>query len=52
MCGEELVGWLRATAGVGAGEVEEVFEEDFYSWETGCGCCLEFGGEVVHPGSL
>jgi hypothetical protein len=49
--GEDLVGG-RGAVGEGGGEVEEVFEEDFYGGEAGGGCCGEFGGDLVDPSTL
>ena len=49
--GEDLVGG-RGAVGEGGGEVEEVFEEDFYGGEAGGGCCGELGGDLVDPGTL
>jgi hypothetical protein len=49
--GENLVGG-RGTVGECGGEVEEVFEEDFYCGEAGCGCCGELWGDLVDPGTL
>lgn len=48
MGGEDLVGG-RGAVGEGGGEVEEVFEEDFYGGEAGGGCCGELGGDLVDP---
>lgn len=49
--GEDLVGG-RGAVGEGGGEVEEVFEEDFYGGEAGGGCCGELGGDLVDPSTL
>jgi hypothetical protein len=49
--GEYLVGG-RGTVGECGGEVEEVFEEDFYGGEAGGGCCGELGGYLVDPSTL
>lgn len=49
--GEYLVGG-RGAVGEGGGEVEEVFEEDFYGGEAGLSCCGELGGNLVDPGTL
>lgn len=51
MRGKYLVGG-RGTVGEGGGEVEEVFEEDFYGREAGGGCCGELGGYLVNPSTL
>lgn len=51
MGGEELVGGCW-TAGKRGREVEEVFEEDFYSWEGGGGGGCEFGAHGMGPCSL
>ncbi len=51
MGGEYLVGGC-GTVREGGGKVEEIFEEDFYGVEAGCGCCCELGRNLVNPGTL
>ena len=49
--GEESILWCCSPKVAGC-KVREVFEEDFYTWETGCCCGGEFIWELVDPGSL
>jgi hypothetical protein len=48
----ELVFWKGGAARKCRGEVGKIFEEYLNTWETGGGCCIEFGRERVVPGPL